>query len=692
MYRSYRLLLVVLICLSMTSFGLSKNAIAATPSIAATPDSLKPGDTVRLTVAGFPADAEVRVRLDGRTLTTGRTNGRGRLVTRLPLPDVASGGRELVAKSGRVTATSLITVEPGMFVENRRLTAGSSFTARIAGFGVEERVSFVLVRGDSVVRLPSTVTGSRGGREKTLTLPADLPTGTFTLEARGRSGLTAAVRLAVTALPVEPSATSAPSLTPEVSPSASPESTPPSSPEPTSTATSSPTATSTATIVPSSTPTPRATSTATPPPTAAPRPSATPTSTPPGDLSIWVDPVNGRDSNSGSSRGQAVRTLAEAWNRIPAGRNLTSAYRLRLVAGSYPAIGMPNYMEQRYGTGANPITIEAADGPGTAVVNGNMNIYDVRYLTIRDLVLRNSGDVVHCELCRHFTITGSTLDGQGAAHETLKVNQSQYVDILNSDLSGTYENAIDFVAVQHGRIIGNRLHDAEDWCIYLKGGSADFWIEGNEIFNCGTGGFSAGQGTGFQFMVQPWITYEAEDITFIRNSIHDTDGAGIGVNGGKNILLAENVMTRVGARSHVIEVGFGGRSCDGQPGDDGRQRCAEYLAAGGWGTTVVDNGDNYVRIPNKNVTIRDNVVDNPAGYRSQWQHFFIAGPYGGASQAGSNAPNPAMADDGLVITGNVINNGDGSMPLGVGEGTGCQPENPTCNESQLYADNDINGR
>jgi hypothetical protein len=31
---------------------------------------------------------------------------------------------------------------------------------------------------------------------------------------------------------------------------------------------------------------------------------------------------------------------------------------------------------------------------------------------------------------------------------------------------------VDFVAVQHGHLRNNRVYDAQDWCIYVKGGSA----------------------------------------------------------------------------------------------------------------------------------------------------------------------------------------------------------------------------
>jgi hypothetical protein len=413
-----------------------------------------------------------------------------------------------------------------------------------------------------------------------------------------------------------------------------------------------------------------------------------------GAVLLWVDPARGSDDNSGETRATALRTLEEAWARVPPGRELSRPYRILLVRGSYPEESLPTYLESRHGSPSAPVSIESVDGRGAAVLGGDLNIFDSRYLSLIDMAIVPDppGDAVHCERCDHFTIRGATVSGGNReAHETVKINQSTNVFIEESDIAGAGDNAIDFVAVQSGYVVGNRIHGANDWCVYVKGGSADILIEGNEIYDCGTGGFTAGQGTGFQFMVPPYITYEAENIRFVRNEIHDTDGAGMGVNGGRDILLAENRLVRIGRRSHVLEIGFGARSCDGQPGSEARQRCAEYLTMGGWGTTAVDDGTNFVRIPNKDVTVRDNVFANPDGYQSRWQHFSVPGPYAGASQEGSNVPPPALADDGLVIAGNVIVNGGPEMPLGIGGDEGCRDSNPTCNERQLLRDNEING-
>ncbi|HWS72327.1 MAG TPA: right-handed parallel beta-helix repeat-containing protein [Thermoanaerobaculia bacterium] len=349
------------------------------------------------------------------------------------------------------------------------------------------------------------------------------------------------------------------------------------------------------------------------------------------------------------SRSDSLRTLTEAWNRIPRGTELTeTGYRIQLLAGEYAEEALPNFLESRYGTPRFPIIIQSADASRSAHLRGDLNVFDTRYLYLLglDITPQPAGDVFHCERCDHVLIRDSKFDGGArAAHDMTKVNQSQFVFIEDSDLSGADDNSIDFVAVQYGHVVRNRISNAGDWCMYAKGGSAYLTIEENEIFGCGTGGFTAGQGTGLQFMTPPWIHYEAYDIKAMNNVIHDTEGAGLGVNGGYNILFAYNTLYRVGTRSHMLEVVYGARSCDGMPGDEGRERCQQYLDLGGWGTTVVDDGTNYERIPNRNVFVYDNILYNPAGVVSP-QLFTVVG-----------ATN-------LQIRGNVIFNGSDDTGIG----------------------------
>lgn len=404
---------------------------------------------------------------------------------------------------------------------------------------------------------------------------------------------------------------------------------------------------------------------------------------------IWVNPINGNDANNGTTPARAFRTLTRAWNSLPKNITLTQGVRINLQPGIYTAAMIPVYWESRHGTFAAPIFIHGNGASrGQVVLQGGVNIFDTHYIYFENLSASVNGDVFHCELCDHVLLRNVVFNGGGSAQETVKINQSQYLYIENSNLSGAYENVIDYVAVQYGHIVRNQIHGGGDWCAYVKGGSAYIRLEANVIYNCGTGGFTAGQGTGFQFMTAPWIKYEAYDIKVVNNIIHDTEGAGLGVNGGYNILLAYNTMYRVGSRSHVIEVAFGLRSCDGSPGDPGRERCQQYLRQGGWGTTAVDNGSNAINIPDKNVFIYNNIVYNPAGFQSAWQHFAI---YDARSNPPSSNVPRATTDTNLQIRGNVIWNGSTSMPLGIeGNRDACIASDPTCNQKKLRADNAIN--
>ena len=382
---------------------------------------------------------------------------------------------------------------------------------------------------------------------------------------------------------------------------------------------------------------------------------------------------------------------------IPMGEELTQGYMVSILPGTYTAEDLPNYWESRYGTeGGNGVVFIARDGLNT-VYWPSVNLYDSRYIIFDSLNIElTEGDPFHCEKCDYVFLRGNVFRGANpdtyATQETLKFNQSQHIFLIENDISGAWDNAIDFVGVQYALIAANKIHNAGDWCAYAKGGSAYIRLEKNEIYDCGTGGFTAGQGTGFQFMTPPWTQYEAYAIWFKGNIVRDVEGAAVGIQGGYDVAVTENVFYRVGARSHAIEIGYGLRTCDGQLTDEGRERCIEFRDAGGWGNDVVDDGTLAVRIPNKNIVIYNNILYNPAPYRSEYQHFSIFSPFEGIPQENSNLGRVA-ADENLQILGNLIWNGDATMPLGIEAGdfqAGCQSDNPTCNAVQLMRDNSIN--
>ncbi len=61
---------------------------------------------------------------------------------------------------------------------------------------------------------------------------------------------------------------------------------------------------------------------------------------------LWVDPARGSDRAPGTSAAP-LRTVNEAWRRIPARRELTTGVTVQLRAGSYPLSAFPEYFESR---------------------------------------------------------------------------------------------------------------------------------------------------------------------------------------------------------------------------------------------------------------------------------------------------------------------------------------------------------
>jgi len=408
----------------------------------------------------------------------------------------------------------------------------------------------------------------------------------------------------------------------------------------------------------------------------------------------YVDPSSGDDDNQGTSRSSPKRTVTDIWNSIRENSSLATGVRINLLPGTYSTDHLPNYWENRRGTNTAPIILQAADGYGTVKLSRDINMANVSYFYLLEVEIKNRttegyGDAFHCENCDHILLRGNSFNGApngrsgsgDVAHETIKFNQSQYIYIENNNIQGADDNGIDWVSVQYGHIRGNRIHDTQGWCAYVKGGSSYILIESNIAYDCGEGGITAGQGTGFEFMESPWLRYEANYIKIVNNVIYNIEGAALGINGGFDVLVAHNTAYRVGSRSHLIEVVFGERSCDGDT-----SACQSRRSDGGWGPAQTGS-ENSQPIGNRGVTIANNVIYNPSGFTSGSQHLAVYGP---RNPTASGIPSPQRTDTGLRIIGNVIWNGTPSMPLGIGDGQGCLSSNSTCNEIQLLADNRFN--
>jgi hypothetical protein len=119
--------------------------------------------------------------------------------------------------------------------------------------------------------------------------------------------------------------------------------------------------------------------------------------------------------------------------------------------------------------------------------------------------------------------------------------------VEDSDLAGVPQNALDLLAMHCGHIIASDIHQAGDWCAY-------------------GGGFAAGQGTGFQFMVSPQIHYEVYAVRVVDNVVHDVGGGAFGAQGAYDVLIAHNTAFRTGqGYDHILAAEPGERTCD--PGE-----------------------------------------------------------------------------------------------------------------------------
>ncbi|MBU6333663.1 MAG: right-handed parallel beta-helix repeat-containing protein [Chloroflexi bacterium] len=441
----------------------------------------------------------------------------------------------------------------------------------------------------------------------------------------------------------------------------------------------------------------------------------------PAYVDIVVSPA-GDDAQEGADAGSAARpfrSIQRAWRAVEhdAGDMRRHAYRILLEPGEYCGAYLDRETaEQRSGaTPATPLLITSADPDRRARIvfhsdvegcnRANITIFQADYVYLTDFDIRldrtwddvpvdgSTGDGFQCERCRHVLLRNMRISGffsedDYSQTETVKLNQSEHIYIEDSEISGGGDNAIDAVGVRHGWWVRNVIHHARDWCLYAKGGSADILIEANLVSDCGTGGILAGQGTTMPFLVAPFLQYEAYHIVVANNIIHDVRGAGLGVNGGFNILFAYNTIVRAGNdenRNQLLELAPGVRDCAvGEPSDeqpDPARGCRDALAAGAWGWTRADHGE---FVPNRNVFVLNNLIVNPDTI-SPIRLFRVDAPRDPESDW--SGPRPARFDEGLVVQGNIIATGGAEFTLDVAAD---RCGDATCNEAQLLADNQIN--
>ena len=122
---------------------------------------------------------------------------------------------------------------------------------------------------------------------------------------------------------------------------------------------------------------------------------------------LWVSPANGNDASPNATQVAPLRTVREAWSRIPSSIPLTRGFAIMLLPGDYPEETLPTYWESRHGSAQHPVVISTAPGY-PPVTLPNMNLYDCRYLYLMNLIITGGGgDVLHFEACNHLLLLGT---------------------------------------------------------------------------------------------------------------------------------------------------------------------------------------------------------------------------------------------------------------------------------------------
>lgn len=411
---------------------------------------------------------------------------------------------------------------------------------------------------------------------------------------------------------------------------------------------------------------------------------------------LWVDPVNGQDApGRGNVRSLALKSVRYAWAFLPNNQELTNTgYVIRLAPGTYPADDVPSIFQSVWGTVEFPVILQAADDSG-AVIFPSIDVTTCFYFYAIGITFQANQEsyISSFRSCDHVLLRNCRFLGKDtvlnkSAEIGVTFYQCQKVFIEHSEVTGSAGSAVALFASQYGHIKNTSLHDYGGNGVYMRGGAAYFSVEENTFSYGGGGGVvfsSHDTSSGLDNMYLPWVHYEVYDVKCFNNIFHHISDAGFSCNGGFNILFANNTLYQTGLKSSLVSLGLArrARSVD-------KDLCKEFIDSGAWGTWYLDRSDSDgAPIPNKNIFIYNNIFANSTDSATSGGHFAVGGALS-ATAFNAVCPRPAYTDDDVKFRGNIIWNGGSDKSLGIVPGAGCGPENPTCNESQLLADNTIN--
>jgi len=250
---------------------------------------------------------------------------------------------------------------------------------------------------------------------------------------------------------------------------------------------------------------------------------------------LWVSP-NGSNSNSGTAAAP-FQTIQAAINAAQPGT------AIMVEAGTYTE----NLNFSKSGTSSAPIWLVSADGTGQAhIVPATNSTSTIQGYGVHDLIIQGfditspqntSGDndgIKFAQATSDFTQTNSdiaiinnTIHTATTGYCGIKISQTSNVVVLNNWIDGAGPSGsgvgIDLPADIGGQVAYNYFANPTPFDgLQIKGGSTNIQVHDNIITDTAQKSIWIGGGTGEQYMIPGYNTYEASNITVYNNLIHNT--------------------------------------------------------------------------------------------------------------------------------------------------------------------------
>ena len=190
------LLVLLLVTTQLGTLGPGAHeAIAATPKVRLSPTSGYVGDTVAVSVSGFPKNRAVTLAWDGKTIATIKSSAAGDGASTFDVPVAKKGAHTVSATAGGTAASASFSVKPRIRLSPSTVVVGGAVSATLRGYAKGESIAVAL---DSTAKTLTTVIASGSGSASVKVVIPPAYGGRHKLIGSGNAGSQSTASLTVT--------------------------------------------------------------------------------------------------------------------------------------------------------------------------------------------------------------------------------------------------------------------------------------------------------------------------------------------------------------------------------------------------------------------------------------------------------------------------------------------------------------